>query len=232
MKTQLVNVLLGSALTVASLFVSSSSFAQVQVGFRGGVNWGTVSEPSLLKNLPVQPELSPGPTGAIFLDVPLSSRVSFRPEVSYVQKGFVLREGTSLDLGIINIPLGARVAYQTQSIQTGLLFKANLTDGPLQPYIFGGPAVGYTFDGRVRTRATALFTTQNMDVDLDFGNTLNPWDVSAIGGLGLSADMGTGKFFIEARYDYGLTRQLKVPLVNLPVRNRSMGVSLGYAFTL
>jgi hypothetical protein len=232
MKTQLVNKVLGLAFATAALFVSSSSFAQVQVGFRGGVNWGTVSEPSLLKNLPVQPQLSPGPTGAIFLEVPLSNRVSFRPEVAYVQKGFVLREGTNLDLGLINIPLGARVAYQTQSIQTGMLFKANLTDGPVQPYIFGGPAVGYTFDGRIRTRATALFTTRNMDVDLDFGNTLKPWDFSAVGGLGLSAETGSGKFFVEARYDYGFTRQLQVPLVNLPVRNRGVGVSLGYAFTL
>ncbi|MEZ0538270.1 porin family protein [Fibrella arboris] len=232
MKTQLVNTFFASAFTVAALLVSSSSFAQVQVGVRGGVNWGTVSEPSLMKNLPVQPELSPGPAAAIFLDVPITDRVSFRPEVGYVQKGFVLREGTSLDLGIIDIPIGARMAYQTQSVQTGLLFKANLTDGPVQPYIFGGPAVGYTFDGRIRTRATALFTTKNMDVDLDFGNTLNPWDISAVGGLGLSADTGTGKFFVEARYDYGLTRQLQVPLVNLPVRNRSVGVSLGYAFTL
>ncbi|HEX9958605.1 MAG TPA: porin family protein [Fibrella sp.] len=232
MKTQFVNALLGSAFAVASLFVSSSSFAQVQVGFRGGVNWGTVSEPSLLKTLPVQPELSPGPTGSIFLEVPLSNRVSFRPEVGYVQKGFVLREGTNINLGFIDIPIGARVAYQTQSIQTGLLFKANLTEGPVQPYIFAGPAVGYSFNGRIRTRATALFTTQNMDVDLDFGNTLNPWDISAVGGLGLSAETGSGKFFVEARYDYGLTRQLTVPLVNLPVRNRSMGVSLGYAFTL
>ncbi|MEZ0487147.1 porin family protein [Fibrella aquatica] len=232
MKTQFVNALLGSAFTIASLFVSSSATAQVEVGFRGGVNWATVSEPSLMRNLPVQPELSPGLTGAIFLTIPLSDRVSFRPEVGYVQKGFVLREGTSLDLGIIDIPIGARIAYQTQAIQTAFLLKANLTDGPVQPYVFGGPAVGYSVNGRVRTRATALFTSQNMDVDLDFGNTLNPWDVSAVGGLGLSAETGSGKFFVEARYDYGLTRQLKVPLVNLPVRNRSVGVSLGYAFTL
>lgn len=221
-----------SALTLASLFAASASFAQVQVGFRGGVNWGTVSEPSLLRSLPVQPDFSPGPTGALFLDVPLSDRVSFRPEVAYVQRGFVLREGTDIDLGLINIPIGARIAYQTQSVQTAALLKVNLADGPVQPYIFAGPALAYTFDGRVRTRATALFTTRNMDVDLDFSNTLNPWDFSGVGGLGLSMEAGAGKFFVEGRYDHGFTRQLKVPLVNLPVRNRSVGVSLGYAFTL
>lgn len=225
--------LVASALAFTSLFIASASFAQVQVGFRGGVNWGTVSEPSMLKNLPVQPELSPGPTGGIFLDIPLGTGlVSFRPEVNYVQKGFVLREGTNIDLGLINLPIGARVAYQTQSIQTAALLKVNLVDGPIQPYFFAGPAVAYTFDGRIRTRATALFTTKNMDVDLDFGNTLNPWDFSGVGGFGISTEAGSGKFFVEGRYEYGFTRQLQVPLVNLPVRNRSVGISVGYAFTL
>ena len=124
------------------------------------------------------------------------------------------------------------MAYQTQSVQAAFLLKANLIDGPVQPYVFGGPAVGYTYDGRIRTRATALFTTKNMDVDLDFGNTLNPWDVSAVGGLGFSAEAGRGKVFVEGRYEYGFTRQLTVPLVNLPVRSRGLGVSVGYAFTL
>ncbi|MBO0937225.1 PorT family protein [Fibrella sp. HMF5335] len=227
------NRLFASALSLAALFVvTTTSFAQVQVGVRGGVNWSNVSEPSLLQNLPVQPEFSPGPTGAIFLEVPLSERVSFRPEVAFVQKGFLLREGTSLDLGFLDIPVGARVAYQIQSIQTPLLLKVNLSDGPVKPYFFAGPAVGYAFDGRVRTRATALFTTKNMDVPLGIGGAINHWDLGGVGGLGLSADMGAGKFFIEARYDHGFTRQLQVPLVNLPVRNRTVGVSVGYAFTL
>ena len=227
------NRLFASALSLALLFfITTASLAQVQVGLRVGANWSNVSEPSLLRNLPVQPEFSPGPTGAIFLEVPLSDRVSFRPEVAFVQKGFLLREGTNLNLGFLDIPIGARVAYQIQSIQTPLLLKVNLTDGPVKPYIFAGPALGYAFDGRIRTRATALFTTQNMDVPLGIGGTINHWDFSGVGGLGLSADTGTGKFFVEARYDYGFTRQLQVPLVNLPVRNRTVGVSIGYAFTI
>ena len=227
------NRLSASALLLAALLaVTTTSFAQVQVGVRAGANWSNVSEPSLLQNLPVQPEFSPGPTGAIFLEMPLSNRVSFRPEVAFMQKGFLLREGTNLNLGFLDIPIGARVAYQIQSIQTPLLLKINLSDGPVKPYIFAGPAIGYTFDGRIRTRATALFTTKNMDVPLGIGGTINQWDFSGVGGLGLSADMGAGKFFIEARYDHGFTRQLQVPLVNLPVRNRTVGVSIGYAFTI
>ncbi len=232
MKTPFASVLLTAALLLTALLTAPVAQAQVQVGFRGGANWSTVSEPSLLQNLPVRPEFSPGPTGAIFLDVPISNRVSFRPEVAFVQKGFLLREGTNLDLGFINVPVGARVAYQAQNIQMGFFLKANLTDGPVQPYVFGGPAVSYAVDGRIRTRATALFTTKNMDVDLDFGKTLNPWDISGVGGLGLAAETGMGKFFVEGRYEYGFTRQFQVPLVNLPVRNRSVGVSVGYMFTL
>jgi hypothetical protein len=215
-----------------SLVAATASLAQVQIGIRGGLNWGTVSEPSLMQNLPIQPELSPGPMGGLFLDVPLSERVSFRPEANFIQKGFLLREGTDIDLGFINLPIGARVAYQTQSVQAAPLLKINLANGPVQPYLIAGPAISYAVDGRIRTRATALFTTRNMDVDLDFGNTLNPWDFSGIGGLGIAANAGAGKIFVEARYEYGFTRQLQVPLVNLPVRNRGIGVSVGYAFTL
>jgi hypothetical protein len=220
------------ALAFAFSLVAFIAAAQVQVGIRGGANWATVSEPSLMQSLPIQPELSPGLMGGLFLDVPLSDRVSFRPEANFIQKGFLFREGTDIDLGIINLPIGARVAYQAQSVQAAPLLKVNLADGPVQPYLIAGPAISYAVDGRIRTRATALFTTRNMDVDLDFGNTLNPWDFSGIGGLGLAANAGLGKVFVEARYEYGFTRQLKVPVVNLPVRNRGIGVSVGYAFTL
>jgi hypothetical protein len=225
--------LFASAAALAlSLVAATTTLAQVQIGFRGGANWSTVSEPQLLRNLPIQPELSPGPMGGIFLEIPLSERVSFRPELNYVQKGFLLREGTNIDLGIINLPIGARVAYQTNNVQAAPLLKINLADGPVQPYLIAGPAISYAADGRIRTRATALFTSRPMDVDLDFGNTLNAWDFSGIGGLGLAAEAGRGRVFVEARYEYGFTRQLQVPLVQLPVRNRGLGVSVGYAFTL
>lgn len=223
-----------SAFTLAffCLIISSVTFAQVQVGFRGGANFSIVSTPSVMSGFSSVIKPSPGLTGALFLDVPLSDRVSFRPEVAYVQKGFMVREGLDFKLGGINIPIGASVAYQTQDIQVPLLLKVNLTDGAVQPYFIAGPAVSYAADGRIRTRATGIFSTKPIDIDLNYGSTLNRWDFSGIVGAGLAMDAGAGKLFGEVRYEHGFSRQVEIPVLNLNVRNRGVAVSLGYSFPI
>ena len=224
-------VLVGLIACLGSL-VSQSSFAQVQIGVRGGANIGFASKPEYLGSLTPAFHSTVGPTGAIFLDIPLSDRVSFRPEFAYVQKGVAIREGIDVNLGGFNLPIGATIAYQSQHVEIPLLAKINLTDGAVQPYIIAGPAVSYAVDGRIRTRASALFTTQAYDVDVNYGGMLNRWDIGAVGGLGLSMDAGTGKFFVEGRYTQGFTRQIQVPIVNVNVRNRGVAVSLGYSFPI
>ena len=221
-----------AGIILLSLLIAQSSFAQVQVGIRGGGNWGFASKPAFLGSLTPTLHPSAGPTGAIFLDIPLSDRFSFRPEIAYVQKGFIVREGLDIKLGGFSLPIGARIAYQSHNLEIPLLLKLNLSDGPVQPYIIAGPSVSYALDGRIRTRATALFSTQPFDVDLDYGNTLNRWDVGAVGGLGLAMDAGAGKFFIEGRYTHGFTRQMQVPIVNIDVRNRGIAATIGYSFPI
>ncbi|GAA4448144.1 hypothetical protein GCM10023189_05580 [Nibrella saemangeumensis] len=218
--------------TLGFFAVSTATFAQVQVGLRGGAHWGTVSKPEVFESMIPTFRLSPGPTGALFLEVPVSERVSIRPEIAYVQKGFMLRESYNLNLGGFNLPLGARVAYQAQNIEVPLLAKVNLSDGPVKPYLFAGPAVSYMADSRVQARGTALFRTKPINLDADFGGWMNKWDFSGIAGAGVSVDAGAGKFFAEARYEHGFTRQIQVPVVNLPVRNRGVNVSLGYSFPI
>jgi len=225
-------IVLAGIIALFGVFATQTSFAQVQIGIRGGANWGFASKPEYLGSLTPNFHSSIGPTGALFLDIPLSERVSFRPEVAYVQKGVAIKQGFDLNLGGFTLPLGATIAYQSQHIEIPLLFKVNLTDGAVQPYLIAGPAVSYAFDGRIRTRASALVTTRPFDVDVNYGGMLSRWDVGAVGGLGLSMDAGAGKFFIEGRYTQGFTRQVQVPVVNVNVRNRGVALSLGYSFPI
>jgi hypothetical protein len=229
--TVMKRIVLASVAVLGLLFVQTS-FAQVQLGIRGGGNWGFASKPAYLGNLTPTLHPSAGPTGAIFLDIPLSDRVSLRPEAAYIQKGFVVKQSMDVNLGGFRLPIGARMAYQSKNIDIPLLLKVNLSDGPVQPYLIAGPSVGYALDGRIRSRATALFSTQPYDVDLNYGGMLNRWDFSAVGGLGLAMDAGAGKFFIEGRYTHGFTRQVQVPIVNVDVRNRGIAASIGYSFPI
>lgn len=225
-------IVLVGIIAFLGLITTQLSFAQVQVGIRGGANWGFASKPDYLGSLTPAFHPSAGPTGAVFLDIPLSDYISFRPEIAYVQKGVAIKQSLDINLGGFDLPLGATIAYQSQHIEIPLLAKVNLSDGPVQPYLIAGPAVSYAFDGRIRTRATALITTQPFDVDVNYGGMLSRWDVGAVGGLGLAMDAGVGKFFIEGRYTHGFTRQIQVPVVNVNVRNRGVAVSLGYSFPI
>lgn len=225
-------IVLAGVIALFGLFSAQTSVAQVHVGLRGGANWGFASKPEYLGSLTPSFHPTVGPVGALFLDIPLSDRVSFRPEISYVQKGVAVKEGFDLNLGGFNLPLGATVAYQSQNLEVPLLAKINLSDGGVQPYLIAGPAVSYALDGRIRTRASALFTTRPYDFDVNYGGMMSRWDVSAVGGLGLAVDAGAGKFFIEGRYTHGFTRQIQVPIVNVNVRNRGAAVSLGYSFPI
>ncbi|GAB3266997.1 hypothetical protein GCM10027347_35410 [Larkinella harenae] len=223
---------LAGIVTLSFLFIQTVS-AQVQVGFRAGANWGAVSKPEFLDNFSPTFRLSPGPAGALFLEVPVSERVSIRPEISYIQKGFVINEGFNLPIGNVNLPFGARVSYQTRYIELPVLAKINLNEGPVQVYLLAGGAAGYAVDGRIRTRTSGIFRSKPMDVSMNM-NTIsyNRWDFSAIGGLGLSADAGPGKIFFEARYEHGFSRQYDLPIIQLPIRNRGLSASIGYSFAI
>lgn len=217
---------------LAFLLIQTAS-AQVQVGFRAGANWGAVSKPEFLDNFSPTFRLSPGLTGAVFVEAPISDRVSIRPEVSYIQKGFLIDEGFELPLGNWNLPLGARVAYPTRYVELPVLAKINLNEGPVQVYMLAGASAGYAVNGRIRTRTSGIFRSAPMDVDMNMGTMgYNRWDFSAIGGLGFSAEAGAGKFFVEARYQHGFSRQYDLPFIQLPIRNRGLGASIGYSFVI
>jgi len=224
---------IAAAALMAAVFSHTAS-AQVQLGFRAGANWGAVSKPEFMNNLSPTFRLSPGPTGAVFLEIPVSERVSIRPEVQYIQKGFMLNQQLNLDLGNFKLPLGARVSYQTHYVEVPVLAKINLNEGPMQVYLLAGASAGYVVDGRVRTRASGLVRTQPFDIPMNLGAwATNRWDFSGIGGLGLSTEFSGGsKLFAEARYQHGFSRQYDLPIIQLPIRNRGVNVSLGYSFPL
>ncbi|WP_266362414.1 porin family protein [Tellurirhabdus rosea] len=222
-----------AGIAAMALLMVQTATAQVQVGIRVGANWGAVSKPDFADNFSPTFRLSPGPTGAIFLEAPISDRVAFRAEAQYIQKGFVINEDLNFNIGNIPIPFGARVSYQTHYVEVPLLLKVNLNEGPVQAYVLAGGAAGYAVDGRIRTRASGLFRTQNVDIPLNTSSGLfNQWDFSAIGGLGVSGEVGAGRLFLEARYQHGFSRNYDLPVVQMPIRNRGVNVSVGYSFPL
>jgi hypothetical protein len=57
-------------------------------------------------------------------------------------------------------------------------------------------------------------------------------EFSGVAALGYEIPFRNGKLFMEGRYQQGISRVLDLPLVQLPVRNQTVGFSMGLAFAL
>jgi hypothetical protein len=219
--------------TLVFIFLANFSFAQIFVGVRGGVSGSTMTKFKLIENIIPDFKLLPAPTGAIFVELPITDRFSIQPELAFVQKGFVVNESFNVDgisaLGV-NIPLGGRIALKNNYVEMPILAKIKL--GPSDQghaYFLVGPAVGYLADSRAVIRVLNIFPIRT-----PLGTGLyHKGELSGIAALGYEIPFNNGgKFFMEGRYQQGISRVLDLPLVQLPVRNQTVSFSVGMAFSL
>lgn len=219
--------------TLVFIFLANITFAQIFVGVRGGVSGSTMTKFKLIENITPDFKLLPAPTGAIFAEFPITDRFSIQPELAFVQKGFVVNESFNVDgisaLGV-NIPLGGRIALKNNYIEMPILAKIKLgNSNEGHAYFLIGPAVGYMVDSRAVIRVLNIFPIRT-----SLGTGLyHKGEFSGIAALGYEIPFNNGgKFFMEGRYQQGISRVLDLPLIQLPVRNQTVSFSVGMAFAL
>ncbi|WP_165933497.1 porin family protein [Arundinibacter roseus] len=211
--------------------VSFVSLAQAQwsVGLRGGAYVGSVSTPELISAITPDLKWSPGLQVALFAENELSNHVAFRPELVFSQKGFMVREGTDLNLGNFPVALGIKSSYRVSYVEAPLLLKVAAGNELVKLYAIAGPSVGYATHAQLVTRPQAVieFRPIRTNVSLD-ALGYNRFEFSAVGGAGLSFKAGAGELMLEARYQQGISRVVSVPLLQTNVRNQGVIMSLGY----
>lgn len=123
--------------------------------------------------------------GGIFMEKPLNEYLSIQPEVNFIQKGGSESDNDELvDFSDEDVTL----SY----IDVPLLLKINIPlDGGISPFITAGGYVGYLLDAKVD------FGGEQEDISDEVK------DISY--GLLFGVGANFGKFFVEARYDYGLS---------------------------
>lgn len=177
----------------------------IRYGIKGGVNLAGV-------------RLSPNPGNlvngltafhaGVFAQVPVSSRVSFQPELLYSQQGF----------GVVN-GLG-KVTFNYLSLP--LLGKLHLTDNVS---VVVGPQVSYLANSRVGL---------NRLISLPYRGVFQSVDFSGVAG----AEVDLGPLVVGGRYNLGFNNLNKnfnlgelVQLNNFfRIRNSTFQLSLGYKF--
>jgi Outer membrane protein beta-barrel domain len=206
---------------------NSFSLEKTSIGVRGGVNFSTMTQFPLLQSITPDFQFLPSPSGAIFAEIPISNHLSIQPELAFTQKGFFVNEYANVGgnfLGI-DLPIGGSLAFKTNYVELPILAKINLGN-PQETHIYllAGPAIGYLFDSRAMIDILGIFP-----ISTNIGTGLfNKIDFSGIASAGVSVPMGRSTFFVEGRYQYGFSRVLDTGFVLLPIRNRTLGASIGF----
>lgn len=184
---------------------SSRDDSGVRFGLKAGVNFANVivsPRPGNLVN---------GRTdfhAGLFVDIPLTEKVSFQPEVQYSRQGFKVVDGFgNVTMNMINVPL---------------LLKLHVTPGVS---VVAGPQISYLANARIGL---------NNWFAVNYNDAFRRTGIEGVAGL----EFETGDFVIGGRYVYGFSNMNKdfsftdnMSLNDIfQLRNSTVQLSVGYKF--
>jgi hypothetical protein len=219
-------------LIVFLLAATISIQAQIAVGIKSGVNLADTRVDGLFDNNLPEQTMYPGFTVGVIAEIPLMNGFAFRPELNFVQKGFVTDISiTDFELLGIDIPLGARAKTRFNYVDMPLLLKYSTGSDLAKLYFIAGPTLGYTLNAHVRPVANLFIDINLPRVNIPLDNDIyQRWEVAATMGIGGEFKAGQGKIFGDARYNLGLTNMLQDPIIDFRAKNQGIAITAGYAY--
>lgn len=152
---------------------------EVQWGAKAGANFSSVTGDDVKKAKSIV-DFNIG----LLAEVPLSEQISLQPEVLYSRQGFKISEN---DFG--------KATYNLDYIQVPVLVKVYLAEGL---NIHAGPQIGFNIH-------------EDMDIETDWGDVNIDTEDSDVKDISFDVAAGLeykfdGGFFVNARYNYGITK--------------------------
>ncbi len=220
-------------LTAITLFATTLSTAQVNIGVKGGLNFSDAKADVFVDAANNAPSTYTSFLVGGLAEIPIHQNFSFQPELIYSKKGFTVNEGTSFDLFGMNIPVGAKATTSISYIETPLLAKVKLGQGKTKIYGIAGPSIGYATSAKIQPQVTLLIDFNLPEVNLDLSdNIYNRTDISGILGGGAEYMTSTGKLFTDLRYQHSFSNIINNPIADLSVKNSGFQWTVGYSHTL
>jgi opacity protein-like surface antigen len=156
--------------------------AQFRIGGTAGINIATLSVTSADSYWdPSRMSSYVGPVLGGIMEVGLSERLFLRIEPTYIQKG-TRRTFYEVSDAYTGLPLAIEAPFKLEFLQMPVTLGVQIGEGPLRPYLFAGPNVGY------------LLTHGYSGSDIAFD-----------AGIGVEYELSANRsILLEARYSAGL----------------------------
>jgi hypothetical protein len=199
-------------LLLIMVFVFTAAIAHSQIGIRAGVNIATLNyDPDDFSD-----DVSSiiGLNIGLLMELPVTDRISLQPEIHFIQKG--AKEEFDDFFG------SGKITTTFNYLELAVMGKFNLldigNDGGL--YLGLTPHLGYALSGETKFEENGFSDTEDIDFD----------EVSRIDfGIGFGAGATFGNFFLDIRYNLGLTN-LNDSDFDIDINNRGLLIGVGYMF--
>ena len=224
MKTKMILLAVG-------LLAGVYSNAQISVGIKSGMNFGTAKFSGISESLIPNTSNSVMPMAGVNFQYRITDQLSFQPEFNYLQRGFRASEGTQFNLFDIPIPVGITAITRINYLELPLQLKYKFTTGNVQPYIMAGPSVAFAASGTIREIANLL-------VDINIGtqtinlsnNNFNRWEAGGRLTAGVAFKTILGEIQLEGSYYHGLTDFFRNPIVDVHAYNKGFTLQAGWCY--
>ena len=196
----------------AILLSSSPAFAQVTAGVQGGINIANISftagDPD--EGVPEFKSRTRGVFGA-FIARDFTPKVGLQIDILYSQKG----TKAELTDGVDTFTFEASADY----LEIPILIRGNIPgSGSVKARVFAGPSIGF----KVTDDTTTTFNGVEIDEeDAEFKST----DF----GFVIGGAVQFGKFFVDARYNWGLINIVDDDSGD-DAKTRTFGIMVGFQF--
>lgn len=200
-------------LSVTTIYAQSDD-TTTQFGVKGGVNLSNITGDDV-GDLDSRTSFHLG----LFMEIPISERFSFQPEVLYSGQGF-----TAVNRGQDNIfDVDDNLEYQLNYIQVPLMAKFYLVKGL---HIEAGPQFGFKVNEEIDYKPAS----DGGDIVINTEDSqIKGFDTNIALGAGYKFDNG---FLVSARYTHGLTNIFKENTLfqNSDAKNSVWQFGVGFSF--
>lgn len=150
-------------------------------------------------------------------NVMVNDLFSIQPELLYVQKGFKAEDE------------GITVKQKSSYLEVPVLAKISFGSEQFKGFVTAGPSVGYWLSAKSK----AEMGGEEMSEDYEFEDEDNRTELGANFGVGVAYGLGAGALNLDVRYGFGLSSLYEeTDGDDSKVKNRVLGVSLAYLFSL
>jgi hypothetical protein len=192
-------VVLFLTMALTTAMISAQAWSDnFQLGIKGGLNFATVAGDNF-----DSPDGRTSFYAGLLAEAPLTDRVSLQPEVFYSAQGF----------DITDEPNSPDAQFQLDYIQVPLVLKLYLLDGL---NIQAGPQFGF----KINEETDLDPTEDGGDIGSD---AIKDFDFQVTAGAEYKF---AARFFVQARYSYGLSEIIE----NFDVHNSVLSAGIGFMF--